>query len=83
MSLEFDAKGFSPQFSVEIDPELPGDGVWSVSELAFKSDGSVVTDSPWGPRIVLLVEPTNCEAWLGAFESGGAGGMSGVFDGSW
>jgi hypothetical protein len=72
--------GFKTSYSVEVDPEFPGDGAWDVPVHRFRRDGSLSDEfeSRWGTPVVVRVG-TEGGAWVGMFESGGLGGVTGVF----
>ena len=73
--------GFSPEYEVEVHPEFPGNGEWTVPIVAFDSQGRVQPDirSPWGAPLVLRVVPLDFPEWVGTFPSGGDGGTRGVY----
>jgi hypothetical protein len=69
-----------PAYDVEVDPEFPGDGLWSSPVYAFDRDGQVQSDfvSRWGAPIIVHVQPEDSPSWVGMFPAGGLGGVSGV-----
>ena len=73
--------GFLPNFSVEVDPEFPGDGDWRCPVVGFDRDGSIMSefDSPWGTPLIVRVEPSSGPGWIGMFAAGGLGSQRGVF----
>jgi hypothetical protein len=77
----FERFAFATAYSVEVDPEYPGDGAWPQASFAFDRDGSVVPElvSPWGAPCTLSVVPEAGLAWVGMFPAGGLGSVSGVY----
>jgi hypothetical protein len=78
----FDALGFSPSYSCQPDPELPGDGDWRCPVHGFRRDGSIAAGpfrSRWGTPLVARFELAEGTQWVGLFEAGGLGGLDGVF----
>ncbi len=49
--------------------------------FGFGQDGALIDPfwSPWGTAGVIRVEPEDAPAWVGSFEAGGLGGVSGVY----
>lgn len=76
-----DGFAFVSAFSIVIDPEFPGNGVWDCPTFGFDRDGRVVEDfySGWGSPMVVRFERQEGEGWVGMFSAGGLGGISGVF----
>jgi hypothetical protein len=73
---------FGAAFDIEIDPEFPGTGRWSLPSFAFRRDGNGVTGvgvegfrSTWGRPLVARVRPHDSSEWVGFFEAGGVGGV--------
>jgi len=77
----FDALGFSPSYSCQPDPELPGDGDWRCPVHGFRRDGSIAEPfrSRWGTPLVVRFELPDGTQWVGLFEAGGLGGIDGLF----
>ena len=64
--------GFNPSYTVEVDPEFPGDGDWGRPVFGFGRDGQLI-EPRWGTRFVVAVEPDDGTPWVGMFASGIAG----------
>lgn len=78
----FDALGFSPSYSCQPDPELPGDGDWRCPVHGFGRDGSIAVEpfrSRWGTPLAARFELADGTQWAGLFEAGGLGGIDGIF----
>src|SRR5260370_32218936 len=77
----FDALGFSPSYSCQPDPELPGDGDWRCPVHGFRRDGSIAEPfrSRWGTPLVVRFELPDGTQRVGLFEAGGLGGIAGLF----
>src|ERR1700722_11900618 len=80
----FEAFGFSPSYSCQPDPELPGDGNWRCPVHCFRRDGSLTAEpfrSRWGTPLAARFELADGTQWAGLFEAGGLGGIDGIFAG--
>lgn len=79
MALE--ALGFHPSYSVEVDPEFPGDGDWRRLVYGYDRSGTIVDPfrSPWGTPVVVAVQPPGDSPWVGMFQAGGLGGLTGAY----
>ena len=77
----FERFTFATAYSVEVDPEYPGDGAWLQPTFAFDRDGIVVPDlhSPWGAPRTVRVVPDDATEWVGMFPAGGLGTVHGVY----
>jgi hypothetical protein len=77
----FDSLGFDPAWSVEFEPEFLGDGDWRCPVFGFNLDGRLVEpfESRWGTPIVVSVEPSVGDRWVGMFAAGSMRGLRGVF----
>lgn len=78
----FDALGFSPSYSCQPDPELPGDGDWRCPVYGFGRDGRIAAGpfrSRGGPPLIARFEHADGAHWVGLFEAGGLDGIDGVF----
>jgi hypothetical protein len=78
--ISFDSLGFDSHYSVQVDPEFPGDGDWRVPVHGFANDGSLreAFESRWGPPSILCVTSSTL-TWVGTFAAGSLGGVSGVY----
>lgn len=72
---------FDPWYSLQADPEFPGDGHWPCPVFGFGRDGAVDAEfqSRWGTPAVYLIETREGAKWVGMFAAGGLGGVTGVF----
>src|ERR1700728_3218797 len=78
----FEALGFSPSYSCQPDPELPGDGDWRCPVHGFGRDGRIAAGplrSRGGAPLIARFELADRAQWVGLFEAGGLGGIDGVF----
>lgn len=73
----FESFDFRAGYTVEFDPEFPGDGVWREPVFSFDSEGSA-TGSLEGRGFVIRVAIESGQSWVGTF-AGGLGGVTGVF----
>jgi hypothetical protein len=73
--------GFHPTYSVELDPEFPGDGDWKRPVYGFDRSGTIVDPfrSPWGTPLLVAVEPGGGSPWVGMFQAGGLGGVTAAY----
>lgn len=71
----FETGDFEASYTVEVDPQFPGDGDWRCQVVAFDRDGNVIpqVDSRWGAPLVLRIQPAAGESWVGMFAAGGVG----------
>lgn len=79
---EFATLGFSPDYTCELDPELPGDGRWGCPVYRFRRDGIAAGElfrSRWGTPLIARFTPVGHSTWTGMFEAGGSGGIDGAF----
>jgi hypothetical protein len=76
----FEVGPFEPAFSIEFDPEFPGDGEWDWPVIGFDRNGRAMAefDSRWGTPVVLSIIPASGEAWIAMFAAGGLGGVRGA-----
>jgi len=79
--MSFRAGDFEPAFTVEIDPEFPGDGDWKCRVVGFDRDGATIDefDSRWGTPVIVRIEPEAGHPWVAMFAAGGLGSLRGVF----
>ena len=79
--MAFQTLGFKCAFTVEVDPEFPGDGDWGCPVAAFDRTGSVMPafESRWGTPLVARVQPHSGQDWVAMFAAGGLGSLRGVF----
>lgn len=79
---DFDDLGFAPAYTCQVDPELPGDGRWDCPVHAFSQDGHPTAQpfrSRWGTPLIARFEMPGQDTWAGTFESGGSGGLDGMY----
>jgi hypothetical protein len=71
----FETLGFECAFTVEVDPEFPGDGDWGCPVVGFDRTGGVMPafESRWGTPLVARVQPDSGQAWVAMFAAGGLG----------
>lgn len=76
-----DPLGFAQNYGCEVDPEFPGNGDWGVPTHSFWVDGPRQEPfrSAWGAPLVLRIQRADGTSWVGSVESGGIGGITGVF----
>jgi hypothetical protein len=83
MSARFDALGFAPAYEVEIDPQIPANGVLECESYAYGRNGRRINDfdfdSRWGTPLLLRVKPDRGEPWVAAFAAGGLGVVRNVY----
>jgi hypothetical protein len=83
MTVAFDDLGFAVAYDVEVDPEFPSAGRWSIAVHHFHRDGRCDNTeefrSRWGPPIVARIRPDGEEAWVAMAEAGGLHSFSGAF----
>src|SRR5687767_1511778 len=79
--MSFHAGAFESAFTVEIDPEFPGDGDWKCRVVGFDRDGIAMHefDSRWGTPFIIRVEPEQGDPWVAMFAAGGLGTLRGAF----
>jgi hypothetical protein len=80
-SRAFHTLGFSPAYSCQVDPELPGNGNWDCPVHGFSRDGSRASEpfrSRWGTPIIVRFTLADTSTWIGMFEAG-PGGLDGAF----
>lgn len=79
--MSFHAGDFDAAFTVEIDPEFPGDGDWKCPVVGFDRDGAAmdVFDSRWGTPFIIRIEPEEGDPWVAMFAAGGLGSLRAVF----
>ena len=79
--MSFHAGDFEPAFTVEIDPEFPGDGDWKCRVVGFDRDGAAMEefDSRWGTPFVIRIEPEDGEPWVAMFAAGDLGSLRGAY----
>ena len=72
---------FCSAFTIEVDPEFPGDGDWDCPVVGFDRTGAVMADfdSRWGTPFVVRVRPDEGQDWVAMLEAGGLGPMRGAF----
>src|SRR5580698_7597501 len=72
---------FSSAYTIEVDPEFPGDGNWDCPVVGFDRDGSVMPDfdSRWGPPFLVRIHPHDGEDWVAMLAAGGLGGLRGAY----
>lgn len=72
----FDTLGFSPTYSCQSDPELPGDGDWGCPVHGFRRDGGLTSGqfrSRWGTARIARFTLADATTWVGLFEAGWPG----------
>jgi hypothetical protein len=77
----FDTLGFAPAYTCQVDPELPGAGQWGWPDYGFHRDGVAAEPfrSRWGTPLVVRIATAGTRQWVGSFEAGGMGTLTGVF----
>jgi len=77
--MHFVTNGFEAAYTVDVDPEHPGDGDWRCEVVAFDADGHAIrVEAVSGPP-VLRINPVDGPAWVAMFEGRGLGMADGVF----
>jgi hypothetical protein len=80
-SRAFHTLGFSPAYSCQVCPELPGNGDWGCPAHGFSRDGGRATEpfrSRWATPIIVRFTLADASEWIGMFEAG-PGGLDGAF----
>ena len=79
--MSFHAGAFEPAFTVEVDPEFPGDGDWNCRVVGFDRAGVAMDefDSRWGTPFIIRVEPEEGDPWVAMFAAGGLGSVRCAF----
>ncbi len=72
---------FDPDYGAVSDPEFPGNGKWGCDVYGFAQDGRAVSEiqATWGAPLVVEVMLPDGGRWVGMFEAGGLGGLTGLF----
>jgi len=83
--VDLDDQGFNPSYTVEANPEFPGNGVWSDPVFHLHRDqvcgGSEDFRSTWGEPLVVRVTDANGAKWIAMVESGGMHSFRGLLAG--
>ncbi len=81
MTLTFDSLGFVSEYSVEPEPEFPGNGEWQCPVFGFDRDGGFMEpfESRFGSPVTVAYDATQPGRWVGFFAAGGLGGITGLF----
>lgn len=79
--MSFQVGEFKTAFTVEVDPQFPGDGDWKCRVVGFNRDGAAMDefDSRWGTPFIVRIEPDGGDSWVAMFAAGGLGSLRGVF----
>ena len=72
---------FATSYTVEVDPEFPGNGEWGCPVVGYDRDGAVTSDfdSRWGTPFVVKIRSDAGEEWVAMLAAGGLGGERGAF----
>lgn len=77
----FETFDFDPAFTVEVEPEFPGDGDWQCPVVGFDRNGRVMAEfgSRWGTPFVARIRPRSASEWIAMFAAGGLGSLRSAF----
>jgi hypothetical protein len=73
--------GFTNAYTIELDPEYPGNGQWDCPVVSFDRTGAVVSAIEWGSPFVVRIHPANSKDWVVILSAppGGLGPVRGAF----
>ncbi|MFI5615644.1 hypothetical protein [Amycolatopsis sp. NPDC051903] len=82
-SRRFHSFGFEPNYTVEVDPPFPSDGIWDCPIVEFDANGVAHPRTALDARgsLIVRVEPSVRQTWLGVFANGGLGRVDETFAG--
>jgi hypothetical protein len=78
----FEDLGFPHNYSVEVDPEFPGDGEWNCDTIGITANGlpTEFLNSQWGTPLVLRIIPNMGDEWVLSVSGGnGLTRVRGIF----
>jgi hypothetical protein len=81
-AVSFEPLGFRHDYSIELDPEFPGDGEWDCQAVGFSAEGEPLgfLESPWGIPLVLRVIPQAGNDWVLSISGGnGLTSLRGIY----
>lgn len=64
---------FASAYTIEVDPEFPGNGDWGCPAVGFDRTGAVMADfdSRWGTPFIVRIHPDGGQEWVAMLAAGG------------
>ncbi len=72
---------FASAYTIEVDPEFPGNGEWGCPVVGFDRSGAVMPDfdSRWGTPFIVRIQPDGGQEWVAMLAAGGLGHLRDAF----
>jgi hypothetical protein len=77
----FDNLGLPHRYTIELDPEYPGNGVWGCPAVGLTAQGTLTEfgESPWGEPLVIRVRPNGAPEWILSIGGGNPTELRGLY----